>query len=217
MKLYYYEHCPFCIRVLMFIHWKGLTVSCLVLPNDDEETPISLIGKKMVPILESENGKFMPESLDIINYLDQLDTPILPPHYEPEAVVHWLSESRNLLRTLTYPRMIQYPFREFQTQSARDYFEAKKSAMIGPFAEHLANTDQLLELFKPHLIQLSKLVKTMPTKQIGWEDIHLFPYVLSLTLVPGIEFPPAVYDYLTEKSALYRLTPYRTIARRGTF
>jgi glutaredoxin 2 len=208
MKLYYYQHCPFCIRVLMLINAKKLDIECIILANDDEETPLSMINHKMVPILEKDNGEYLPESLDIIGYLDQLDTPLLPAHYEPEAVVRWIAEAKTYLRALTYPRMIQYPFKEFSTQSSRDYFERKKSKMIGPFAEHIANTQQILQDFQPILAKLIDVIKTVPTDGISWEDIHLFPYVLSLTLVPTIELPAAAKQYLASKCEHYQLPAY---------
>ena len=43
----------------------------MVLANDDEATPIGLVGKKVVPILVKEDGTAMPESLDIVHYVDE--------------------------------------------------------------------------------------------------------------------------------------------------
>ena len=51
MKLYVYDHCPFCVRARMIFGLKNLPVELVVLANDDEATPIGLVGKKVVPIL----------------------------------------------------------------------------------------------------------------------------------------------------------------------
>ena len=50
----------------MIFGLKNLPVELVVLANDDEATPIGLVGKKVVPILVKEDGTAMPESLDIV-------------------------------------------------------------------------------------------------------------------------------------------------------
>ena len=49
MKLYHYDHCPFCVRARMIIGLRGLNVEQIPLANDDEATPIGLFGKKWCP------------------------------------------------------------------------------------------------------------------------------------------------------------------------
>ena len=71
MKLYVYDHCPYCVRARMIFGLKNLAFEKIVLLNDDESTPVGLIGKKAVPILIKENGEAMPESLDIVKYVDE--------------------------------------------------------------------------------------------------------------------------------------------------
>ena len=46
MKLYYYDHCPFCVRARMAAVLLAADVEEVVLANDDEATPISMIGAK---------------------------------------------------------------------------------------------------------------------------------------------------------------------------
>ncbi|APC11800.1 Glutaredoxin-2 [Providencia rettgeri] len=46
MKLYVYDHCPFCVRARMIFGLKKLAVEQVFLLDDDKETPISMIGKK---------------------------------------------------------------------------------------------------------------------------------------------------------------------------
>ena len=71
MKLYIYDHCPFCVRARMIFGLRDVAVEEVVLANDDEATPIGMIGSKQVPILQKEDGSFMGESLDIVRYIDQ--------------------------------------------------------------------------------------------------------------------------------------------------
>ncbi len=205
MKLFYYEHCPYCVRVLMLVNYKHIKLERIVLANDDEETPIKMTGKKMLPTLQKESGEYLPESLDIIQYLDQLSEPTLPAHYIPEDIEQWLNKAMPYIRKLVYPRWLKCPFEEFKTQSSRDYFEHKKSKTLGSFAELMANTTETITAFQPILEELSDSVLDISDSKLTWEDIYLFPYVRSLTLVPGIKWPPAVEHYLDSKCPLFEL------------
>ena len=51
---------------------RGVAVEEVILQNDDEETPIKMIGAKQVPILQKDDGSFMGESLDIVRYIDEM-------------------------------------------------------------------------------------------------------------------------------------------------
>ena len=208
MKLFYYEHCPYCIRVLMLISYKKIEIEHTVLLNDNEKTPISLIGKKMLPILEKDTGEHLADSLDIIQYLDQLDKPILSELTYPGFLTDWLDRTKSLWRELTYPRMIQHPFREFQTQSAKDYFENKKLKSAGNFSELLEQTETKKNALQPLLEELEKLIPELTGEDLTWEDIFLFPFLRLFTLVPGINWPPAVKKYLELKSKLLQLPLY---------
>ena len=72
MKLYIYDHCPFCVRARMIFGLRGMPVEGVILQNNDEETPIKMIGAKQVPILQKDGGSFMGESLDIVRYIDEM-------------------------------------------------------------------------------------------------------------------------------------------------
>ena len=46
MKLYIYDHCPFCVKARMIFGLKNIPVELNVLLNDDEATPTRMIGQK---------------------------------------------------------------------------------------------------------------------------------------------------------------------------
>lgn len=73
MKLYIYDHCPFCLKARMIFGLKNIPVELIVLLNDDELTPTRMIGQKMAPILQKDDSRYMPESMDIVHYVDKLD------------------------------------------------------------------------------------------------------------------------------------------------
>ena len=111
----------------MITYYKKINLEHVVLANDDEETPIKMIGKKMLPILEKDDGSFLPESLDIVAYLDQLNTPILGKDntLKPEMQTI-VDKMHDTYYKLVLPRMPNPVFKEFQTESARAYFTKKK-------------------------------------------------------------------------------------------
>ena len=54
MKLYIYEHCPFCARVRFVGHKLNIKFEEVVIAYDDHETLEQLTGKRGVPVLELE-------------------------------------------------------------------------------------------------------------------------------------------------------------------
>lgn len=160
MKLYVYDHCPFCVRARMIFGLKNLPVELVVLANDDEATPIGLVGKKVVPILVKEDGTAMPESLDIVHYVDEhFGEKILSAHVRPE-IEAWLKEVSSYYGHLTTARFTQIGLAEFETQSAVDYFTKKKTEFIGDFAENIAKTETYLTRLKGDLKKLAVLIQS---------------------------------------------------------
>jgi glutaredoxin 2 len=48
----------------MILGLKKISYSEIILDNDDEKTPISMIGKKSLPILKFKENQYLGESLD---------------------------------------------------------------------------------------------------------------------------------------------------------
>ena len=72
MRLYLWEHCWICFRVRMAAALKRLHLQETVLLEDDSETMINLVGKRVVPILVKDDGQPMLESMDMVAYIDGL-------------------------------------------------------------------------------------------------------------------------------------------------
>ena len=90
MKLYIYDHCPYCLTARMIFGLKNIPVELHVLLNDDAETPTRMVGQKQVPILQKDDSRYMPESMDIVHYVDKLDgKPLLTGKRSP-AIEEWL-------------------------------------------------------------------------------------------------------------------------------
>ncbi|MBY4841328.1 glutathione S-transferase N-terminal domain-containing protein [Pantoea sp. DY-15] len=70
MKLYIYEHCPFCVRARMILGIKKIPLELRLMSEADAETSTRMVSKKIAPILEKDDGTFMAESRDIVHYVD---------------------------------------------------------------------------------------------------------------------------------------------------
>lgn len=197
MKLYIYDHCPFCIKARMIFGPKNIPVELIVLANDDDETPTRMTGQKMVPILQKDDSRYLPESMDIVHYVDQLDgKPLLTGKKNP-AIDEWLRKVNSYANHLLLPRFAKSAFDEFSTPSARKYFTEKKEAMIGSFADHLAHSAGLTKKISEDLRTLDKRI-VQPNGvngELSEDDIQLFPLLRNLTLVAGINWPTRVADY----------------------
>ena len=57
MRLYLFEHCSLCFRVRMAAALKRMHLQETVVLEDDFETMTSLVGKRAVPILITDDGQ----------------------------------------------------------------------------------------------------------------------------------------------------------------
>ncbi|OOH86195.1 glutaredoxin, GrxB family [Pasteurellaceae bacterium 15-036681] len=215
MKLYIYDHCPFCIRAKMIFGLKNLPFEEFVLLNDDEATPIGLVGKKMVPILMKDDGTAMGESLDIVKYVDShYGEQIVSLDVRPE-IEAWLKQISSYAFRLLHPRVIHLDVAEYATQEAIDYFVKKKTESIGDFAENLANSAEYIAQLEQDLAQLSSLVLADDKangKQLSIEDIMLFPMLRNLTCVKGLRYPANIQAYVEKMSELSNVGLYTSQA-----
>jgi len=200
MKLYYYDHCPFCVRARIAAGLLGADVEDVVLANDDEATPIGMIGAKQVPILQKEDGSFMGESLDVVRYLDREGR--LKDETRPE-IQAWFDKVGGYNTKLVHPRVVKIGLPEFETPEAVKYFTDKKEKSIGSFAANLEKTGQYVQRLNGDLAELETLMTEGGAGlngEIGMEDILVFPILRNLTVVRGVEWPQKVMDYLLRMS-----------------
>lgn len=194
MKLYVYDHCPFCIRSRMIFGLKDVACEIITLPNDDEETPTRLVGKKMLPVLITESNKVIGESLDIVKYIDETYGLSVLTVSDDSAIEKWMEEATKLIFQLTVPRWASSDFEEFRQNAARQYFVNKKEAFFGPFPFLLEQTETLVNEINTKLEVLEVLLKTQERESghFSLTDICLFPLLRSLSIVKEIHWPPGV-------------------------
>lgn len=204
MKLYVYDHCPYCVKARMILGLKDVPFELKILLNDDEENPIRMIGKKMVPILEKDNGEFMAESMDIVHYVDQNfgDEEMITPS-KNDDLVDWVHSVGEVAYRLAMPRWVKVGLEEFKTQSAIEYFTKKKEAYIGPFEDAMANSSIYIEKANEKLQELDKLLHSENSAEakLSESDMHIFPVLRTLSVAKGVVFPTKVKNYMQNMSS----------------
>ena len=205
MKLYVYDHCPYCVKARMIFGLKNIDFELVCVLNDDYDTPMSMIGQKMLPILETAKDKYMAESLDIINYIDNLDKKPIVKKTTNKKLSTWLSSNSTVCYELAMPRWVKAnpPLEEFKTQDAIDYFTKKKESYIGPFKEKLNESASLIEETEEELHILESLFEQKSkfiNKTLSIDDFHLFAFLRSLSIVKGLNFPGNVKYYMENMS-----------------
>jgi len=214
MKLYIYDHCPFCVRSRMIFGLKDVACEIITLPNDDEETPTRIIGKKMLPVLVTESHDAIGESLDIVKYIDETyGVPVLTVSDDSE-VEAWMEDATNVIFPLAIPRWASSDFEEFRQDAARQYFAQKKEAVLGPFPRLLEQTETMvteinakLEILDGLLVRQERL-----TGHFSLTDIRLFPLLRSLSIVKEIYWPRRVHEWLKEMAKRSRVNLHENIA-----
>lgn len=207
MKLYLFDHCPYCVKVRMVANYKNQPLTYVFLQNHDEATPIGLVGKKVVPIVEFDDGKAMNESLDIARHIDGLHkSPVIQPATQAAAISQWLDSARTLINLLYWPRCVQLPLPEYEQAEARAYFTDKKQQALGvSFEQALANSAQYIE-------QLSALLAQAPVLpshgDLTWDDVELLPFLRNLTCVEGLQWPAPLRDYVNARTAQLQINVY---------
>ena len=210
MKLYIYDHCPFCIRARIIFGIQQIPVELITLANDDEATPIRLIGAKQVPILQKPDGSYMGESLDIVRHINAQASQPISETIRP-SIQAWADKVGEYYNQLLFPRSIQLGLPEFATPSAVVYFIRKKEAQIGTgIAQMLDKTPELLAQIHNDLQTLASQIhaNALNGSEISMEDIIIFPMLRNLSMVRDIQFPPIVQDYIANMAARSQINTY---------
>ncbi|VFP87687.1 glutaredoxin 2 [Candidatus Erwinia haradaeae] len=210
MKLYIYEHCPFCIRVRMIFGIKNIPVDLIVLMNNDEYTPKYMIGKKIVPILMKQDGSYMSESLDIISYIDSLDNKSCIIGIPRLSVTTWFQNVNSYVYKLLMPYLSTPLFSEFSTLEARKYFINKKESTYGKFSDLKKNRLVFIQDINYDLYKLGSLIiySNAINGELSFNDFQIFPLLHLLHLIPEIEYPLCVqryYSYIVQQTKISSL------------
>lgn len=201
LTLYYYEHCPYCVRVLAAAGLLKIKLNHHVLLNDDEKTPTDLIGVKMVPILALSPEKAMGESLDIIDYLSEFsEVKIEKNQADIKKVELFLQAYRSLLHKLCMPRWVKMPLKEFATSEAIAYFVNKKTDIIGDFDTAFLQTPTLSRDLQAAMAANAELFEDLQTKPNSLAGIMLFSALFGVSGVKDFSWPTAAGAFMHQFS-----------------
>ena len=217
MILYYYEHCPFCLRVRALAGLKNITLSLKLMAFADIETPVNLCGKKQAPILQKDDGSIMAESSDIMAYLDHLKGDVLLENYDCDPDLEAALSGLSVLHlSLTSPLYVNLKGIEFDNKPDQDrYIKREESHMGLSFSEVLEKQG----LFKEEMQRLlqEKLVPILETKQILevqdalFSRIVLFVFLRKLSLVKGLKRPNELELFFKDFSKKTGLGPVQKV------
>jgi glutaredoxin 2 len=196
MRLYMFEHCSLCFCVRMIAALKRLHLQETVVLDDDTETMVGLVGKRVIPILVKDDGQPMLESMDMVSYVDRIGGSILTGSQRPE-VGAWAEQVVAKTAPLTMPRYQLLGLPEFGTVAALDHYNVRKRKTFGDFVELRANTRHYIRELLPDLEELDRLIErsTSINGKLSLDDIRVLPLLRSAAIVKGLRFPPKVREY----------------------
>ena len=196
MKLYMFEHCSLCFRVRMIAALKEVHLQEFAVLDDDTETMVSLVGKRVIPILIKDNGETMLESMDMVDHIDAIGDPLLTGEVRPE-VDELARVILDKTPPLTMPRYCLLDLPEFATVAARDHYIVRKRKAFGDFVELRAQTRHLIAELMPNLQTLDSLIESTHALngRLSKEDILILPLLRSAAVVEGLRFPSRIRDY----------------------
>ncbi|SDB85198.1 glutaredoxin 2 [Acinetobacter boissieri] len=194
MKAYIYEHCPFCLRVRMIAGFKNLPMQYAVIMEGDAETPMHLVGKKVVPILQRPDGQYMTESLDIVHYLDTLNEPRYAQDPVNSELKAWVDSNLKLITKLIVPRFVRADFTEISTPISRQAFIERETEVFGALDALLEQSDIYIPMMNKQLAALDQLISKH--EHINLTDFIIFPWLRSLSIVACIQFAPQTLRYM---------------------
>jgi glutaredoxin 2 len=208
VRLYLFEHCSLCFRVRMVAALKHLHLQETVVLDDDSETMIGLVGKRVIPILVKDDGAPMLESMDMVSFVDGVGERIL---IGPERSSVAVCAERLLakLPPLTQPRYPLLGLPEFASVAALDHYHLRKRKALGDFVELRANTREHIRKLMPDLEELDGLIQSplAINDALSLDDIRVLPLLRSAAVVKGLRFPNRVRDYFETMMSRIGYTP----------
>ncbi|APC97860.1 hypothetical protein KX01_1476 [Francisella frigiditurris] len=202
MKMYIYNHCPYCIKTRLVADLSNLKYETVILANDDEKAHVDKIGSKQVPFIEKDDGEFLKESNDICEYISRLQNFNIATSQNNIELKNLISELQNISKKITYSR-VPYHLnnkKDFPTQSAKNYFINKKSSYIGDMDELYKNPPKEIILEVQTLLdKIDKYINYpfINGDKFSWDDINIFPFLSLITIMKDlVKIPVNVEKYL---------------------
>lgn len=196
MKLLMFEHCSLCFRVRMIAALKGIPLEEQVVLDDDNEAMVSLVGKRVIPILVKDDGTPMLESMDMVDHIEAMGAPVLI-GAERSEIADLCSRILKITPFLTMPRYPLLGLPEFATIAAHDHYLVRKLKVYGDFVPLRARTREFIAELAPVLEELDAAIRSSQAVNgdLSKDDIRLLPLLRSAAVVHGLTFPERVQAY----------------------
>ena len=175
---------------------KQLHLHETVVLDDDTDTMVGLVGKRIIPILVKNDGQPMLESMDMVAYINDLGERIFTGPERTE-VATWAQKFVTKTAPLTMPRYPLLGLPEFGTIAALDHYTRRKRKSYGDFIELRANTRQYIKELMPDLEELDQSIES-PTAingKLSFDDVRVLPLIRSAAVVKGLRLPQKVRAY----------------------
>lgn len=222
-----YDHCPFCVRTELALGWLRVPYERIVYNYGQGadpkqcggngygpgEGPVTLTGKKMLPVLEGqgvpapEGMKGLPESLEICSYVVasvQAEKGIAPATGRGD-IDAWLKRFGPVCGRLLKPRLPKIPVKDWEDPRDAAYARWKYVSKQGfDYAAAEAATPELLKEMAALLRELVPLLRgkteegvpCMNVWGLSMDDVLVLPNLRNLTCVSGIDWPMEVRAYV---------------------
>jgi glutaredoxin 2 len=212
MKLLMFEHCSLCFRVRMIAALKRIALEEQVVLDDDSEAMISLVGRRVIPILVRDDGTPMLESMDMVDYIEAMGDPVLTGPERPD-IAELCARILKISPFLTMPRYPLLNLPEIATASARAHFLARKLKVYEDFEDLKARTPELIGELMPVLEDLDRRIESPEAVNgaLSRDDIRLLPLLRSAAVVKDLVFPDKVRTYFETLMARTGFAPLPTV------
>ena len=159
LTLHVYDHCPFCIRVDLFLGWNNIKYNRAIYGYGDMEGPVKVHphAKKQLPVLQLQSSTgaeiVIPESLDIIQYLQDTATTLttatgpvarFPVASQCKELKAWEKKHKVAVNDLTRPRILFHPV-DFASEEDKKYAIGKYTAKGFSYAHAVAREEEALQ------------------------------------------------------------------------
>jgi glutaredoxin 2 len=178
----------------------GVTYESIVLPYNDEQTPLNLTGLKMLPIVEESSTIKLNESLEILKKWDstnQLSWETL--ENQKNKIELLISKIGAPVHSLCMPYWIWTP--EFNPDS-RQYFQSKKELKRGHFKNLILKKNVYLEELNSLLSSLiePQIQSYYQGESLTIIDIMIAAHLWGMYIFPEFQFSPKMHSYLQRVS-----------------
>ncbi|WP_421982035.1 glutaredoxin 2 [Roseibium sp.] len=212
MKLLMFEHCSLCFRVRMIAALKGIPLEEQVVLDDDSEAMISLVGRRVIPILVLDDGSPMLESMDMVDHIEAIGAPLLT-GTERSEIADLCDRILKITPYLTMPRYPLLGLPEMATIAAHDHYMVRKLKVYEDFVALRARTRKFIGDLTPVLEELDGQIRSPEAVNgtLSRDDIRLLPLLRSAAVVRGLEFPANVRAYFETLMARTGFSPLPAI------